>query len=107
MPGGDVWAMIGASAGIGAVFAIAGALIVPLLYDVTLTGHMALPFIFGLYVAARGVRYIVKAPLQRHWPARDACAVQLAGAWRRGPCCSQAPSPQAADHSRLSRWQAF
>jgi hypothetical protein len=53
--------MIAGSTAIGAAFAAGAALLVPLIYDVSLSGLELLPWIFGLYVAARGIRYIIKA----------------------------------------------
>ncbi len=57
----DIALMIAGSAVVGLAFALCGHLLVPLIYDVSLSGLAMLPWLFGLYVAARGVRYIVKA----------------------------------------------
>ena len=57
----DIAIMIAGSVAIGILFAIASYLFVPLIYDVSLEGLDVLPWLFGLYVVARGIRYIVKA----------------------------------------------
>lgn len=54
----------------GAVAGALGHLVVPPIYDVSLWGFEALPWMFGLYVAARGIRYVVKAVCNAtglHW----------------------------------------
>ena len=61
LPGRDIATMIAGSLAIGLAFAVAGHLLVPLIYGVSIAGMELLPWVFGLYVAARGVRYIVKA----------------------------------------------
>ncbi len=57
----EIALMIAGSVAIGGAFAIGGYFLVPVIYDVSLSGQAALPWVFGLYVAARGIRYIVKA----------------------------------------------
>ena len=57
----DIGLMVAGSIATGGVFAVAGHLLVPLIYGVSLSGVQALPWLFGLYVAARGIRYIHKA----------------------------------------------
>lgn len=61
LAGRDIAFMVAGSVVTGAVFAVVGHLLVPLIYGVSLSEAMALPWLFGLYVAARGIRFIIKA----------------------------------------------
>lgn len=57
----DIGIMVSGTIAVGIAFGIASYLLVPFIYDVSLAGQDMLPWLFGLYVAARGIRYIVKA----------------------------------------------
>ncbi|MGD9866696.1 MAG: hypothetical protein AB7U38_01720 [Hyphomicrobiales bacterium] len=61
LPRREVSLMALACAAAGLAFAIAGLVVVPWIYAVPLDGVALLPWLFGLYVAARGVRFLVKA----------------------------------------------
>lgn len=57
----DIAIMFSGTIAIGIAFGVASYLFVPLIYDVSLAGQDMLAWLFGLYVSARGIRYIVKA----------------------------------------------
>ena len=55
---------------VGFIAGALGLLLVPPIYGVSLDGLEALPWVFGLYVSARGLRYLVKAVCNAaglHW----------------------------------------
>lgn len=55
---------------VGAVAGVLGLYLVPPIYGLSLDGLEALPWAFGLYVSARGIRYLIKAVCNAagfHW----------------------------------------
>ena len=61
MPRGEIGKMAVGCGVIGLLFAAGSLVVVPPLYDISLAGFEQLAWIFGVYVAARGIRFLIKA----------------------------------------------
>lgn len=66
----EITLMLAGCAVVGVIAGILGLFLVPPIYGISLEGLEALPWVFGLYVSARGIRYLIKAVCNAagfHW----------------------------------------
>ena len=77
----EIFLMLSGCFVVGGVAGTLGLFLVPPIYGVSLDGLEALPWAFGLYVSARGVRYLIKAVCNAagfHWTLLVSNALVLA-----------------------------